>query len=814
MEPTRLDTLRQDVRFGVRQLARNPVFTAVAVLTLALGIGANTAIFSVVDGILFRPLPFPEPDELVNVWTDVTERGGPEDEWLSYINFHDLREQAETLEGLAAWGGWRPTLTGEGEAEQLSGAQVTHDMFDRVLGVAPALGRDFVAADDEPNAPGVVLLSHGFWRRAFGGDPSVVGRTLRMNDMSWEVIGVMPDRFRPPFLSDAELWTTARQDLEVQADRRGGFSWRAVGRLADGATLGAADAELRAIGSRFQRLYPESNTGMTFDAVALRDDLVSEARTGLLVLLGGVAFVLLMACVNVANLLLARAGSRREELAVRSALGAGRGRLATQLLTEAGILAAVGGVAGVLLAIWGTDALVALAPPGTPRIDEVGVDGRVLAVTAAVTLVAGGLFGLVPALRAARQDAVAAIREGGRGRAGGRGAARLRAALVVGQVALALVLLVGAGLLVRSFRNLRTFDLGFRPAGVVTLQVNLPGASYETGDALRAFYASFLDRLESIPGVNSAAFTSTVPLTGFDGDVSFTLEGEPIPGPGVDQAAWIRRVTPGYFETMGIPLVAGRDFAASDGPDDARVVIINQTFAARYFPNQNPVGRRINVNNPSDPVWREIVGVAGDVRNFGIREDSRVAFYGPYDQIPAGYVFPVLRASVPPEDVVPAVRAELAQLDASLAVGRVATLDDLVLDAIASDRFVATLLTLFAVIALVLAVVGLYGVVAYSVGRRLPEMGVRMALGAAGSDIARMVVAQSLVLVAGGIVVGVAAAAGLTRLLEGLLFGVAPLDLATFGAVVAALALAGTAAAAIPALRAGRVDPVRVLSSE
>ncbi|MGK7311604.1 MAG: ABC transporter permease [Candidatus Longimicrobiales bacterium M2_2A_002] len=814
MEPTRFDVLIHDVRYGLRQLARNPVFTGVAVLTLALGIGANTAIFSVVDGILFRPLPFPEPHELVNVWTDVSERGGPEDEWLSYANYWSLKQQSDRLESLAAWGGARPTLMGGGEAEQLVGARVDPDMFSDVLQVTPALGRDFRRDDDAPNASPVAVLSHGFWQRAYGGDLAIVGETIDLNGAATEVIGVMPARFRPPFVPDADLWLTPRLPLDQREQGRGNYSWRAVGRLADGVTVASADAELELLGQRLEAEYPESNLDMSFAAASVRDDLVGEARAGLLVLLAAVGFVLLVACVNVANLLLARAAARRGELAVRSAMGAGRGRIVRQLLTESGLLALAGGLAGVAVAVWGTDLLVALAPPGTPRIDEVAVDGRVLAVTAAVTVLAGALFGLVPAIRAAREDAFDALREGGRGSGAGKRANRTQAALVVGQVALALVLLVGAGLLVRSFDNLRTHDLGFDPDGLLTMQVNLFGPDYQDGDVRRSFYDALHTRLAAIPGVEEVAFTSTVPLTGFDGDADFNIEGRAVPDPETPQAAWVRRATPNYFKTMEMRLLAGRAFTPADDANAPQVVVINETFANRHFPGENPVGKRIDFGDRSDVSWREIVGVVGDIKNFGIRADSRVAVYLPYEQATAPFVFPVLRTAVPTETLVPSVRRAVAELDPTLAVGRVATMESLVRDAIASDRFVASLLSLFAVVALLLAVVGLYGVVAYSVGRRLPELGVRMALGAAGSEITRMIVRQAMILVGTGVAVGLVVAGVLSRFVEGLLFGVPALDPVTFGAVAAALALAGSLAAAVPARRAGKVDPVRVLDAE
>jgi putative ABC transport system permease protein len=814
MEPTPFDVLRQDIRFGLRQLVRNPVFTMVALLTLALGIGANTAIFSVVDGILFRPLPFPDSHELVSVWTDASARGEPADEWLSYANVHDLGEQTEGLEALAAWGGWRGTLTGEGEAEQLSGAAVGHDMFSHVLKVEPALGRDFEPRDDHPGAERALILSHGLWQRAFGGDPTVIGRTLQISGESWEVIGVMPSSFLPPFVPDAELWGPLRMDMSEESPRRGAYYLRAMGRRTDGTSMPELDAELRVVGARLEKSYPESNIEMTFDAIELREDVVSEARTGLLVLLAAVGFVLLVACVNVANLLLARASARRAELGVRSALGAPRGRIVRQILTEAGLLAVAGGAVGVLVATWGTELLTAMAPEGTPRIDEVGLDGRVLAVTALVTIAAGGIFGLVPAIRAGGEDAASALREGGRGRSAGLATTRARSLLVVGQVALALVLLIGAGLLVQSFRNLRATELGFQPANVLVMEVSLSGEQYETGDQRRAFYDALEERLSALPGVESVGLTSTVPLTGFDSDVSFNIEGEPIPEAGQPQATWFRRVTPSYFSTIGIRIISGRSFQRADDGSAPPVVIVNETFVRRYFAGREAVGQRINIGGTSDPVWREIVGVAADIRNFGVREDSRVALYSPYAQTTAGYVSPVLKTSVPPETVVPAVRSAIYELDGTLAAGQITTMDELVLSTIAPDRFVATLLSLFAVIALLLAAVGLYGVVSFNVARRLPEMGVRMALGAASRDVGGLVLRQSMALVAAGVVLGAGAAAFLTRLIDGLLYGVPALDPLTYAVVSAVLLLAGGAAAAVPAIRAARLDPVRVLSTD
>ncbi|MGD2071665.1 MAG: ABC transporter permease [Gemmatimonadota bacterium] len=809
------DGWRQDAAYALRQLGRNRVFATVAVLTLALGIGVNTAIFSVVDGILFRPLPFPDADELVNVWSDVTERGGPDDEWLSWANYHDLATRSRTLQALGAWGGGALVWTDPAEPEQLLTGTISWHMFPRVLRVEPALGRPFAPEDGEPGAPTVALLSHGFWERAFGSDPAAVGSTMTLADQSVEVVGVMPAGFRPPFVPGAELWTPISVDPAAQQGRRGGFSWKAMGRLQDGVTPEAARAELADLGARLEAEYPESNTGMTFTAVPLRDDMVAQARTGLLVLLGAVAMVLLVACVNVANLLLARASSRRSELALRSAMGAGRRRLVRQLLTESLVLAAVGGAIGVALAWIGTDALVSMAPDGTPRIQEVAVDGRVLAFTVLVTVLSGLLFGLVPAFRTAAGDLHDELREGGRGQLP-RSGARIRNGLVVGQVAMALVLLVGAGLLVKSFRNLTTADLGFRAEDVVTFRLNLPSSRY--GDAAeRVVFAERLEeRLAAIPGVASVGSTNTVPLTGFDGDASFHVEGRPLPAPGEEPAAWIREVTPDWFGTMGIQVVQGRGFTPADREGDSEVVVINETMAARYFPGENPVGKRLTFSDPTgaDPRWREIVGVARDIRNFGIREDSRNAVYLPWAQVPYSVIFPALRVEGPRVPVVDAARQAVAELDPGLAVAQVRGMSEIVRGQVAPDRFVATLLSLFAVVALVLAVVGLYGVVSYGVSTRVREMGVRMALGAAGGTISRMVVRGSLVLVAIGLVLGLVGSWFATRLMSNLLFGVSATDPVVLVSVAVALALAATAAAVVPAVRATRIDPATALRNE
>ncbi|MEX2608313.1 MAG: ABC transporter permease [Gemmatimonadota bacterium] len=807
------DGARQDVRYAFRQLGRSPVFTAVAVLTLGLGIGGATAIFSVVDGILFRPLPFPEPEEITVVWADWTARGGPDDEWLSYASYHDL-ETVAAFEATAAWGGWNPTLTGHGEPEQVQGAVVTHRMFSDVLGVTPAVGRGFTAADDLPDAPVTVLLSHALWQRAFGGERGIVGRTITLNGAAAEVVGVMRPGFRPPFLPDADLWTPLRFDWSTAENRRGGASIRALARLAAGSSVAAAATEAGALAARMEAAYPERSTGMGYSVVPLQADMVAPARAGLLTVLGAVGVVLLVTCVNVANLLLARASTRRTELAVRSALGARRGRVARQLLAESLVLAALGGALGAAVAYAGTGLLVALAPEGTPRIAEVAVNGRVLAFGAAVTLLAGVLFGLLPALRASAVDIGTTLREGGRGSAGGAGGLGMRSALVVAQVALALLLLVGAGLVVRSFQNLRTQDLGFEPAGVVVARVGLPATRYPDAAARRAFTGALDARMRALPGVTAAGIGSPVPLSGYDGDVSFIVEGRPVPPPGEGQAVWYRRATPGYFDAMGIGLVAGRGLGLEDREGAPTAVVINETMAAGVFPEASPLGRRINVGPPEDPTWWEIVGVVEDVKNFGVREGSRFALYVAMEQLPATTIFPVLRAELPPAEVVAALRGAVSELDPLVAVAQAGPMTDVVRGALGPERFLSVLLSLFSAAGLLLAVVGLYGVVSFSVSSRLRELGVRAALGAGGTEIARLVLGHSMRLVAAGLLLGLVGALALTRLAATLLFGVEATDPVTFAAMALVLGAAAFAASAIPALRAARVDPAAVLRGE
>jgi len=803
--------LLQNLRYAFRTLVRAPGFTLVVVLTLGLGIGANTAIFSVVDGVLLERLPFNESEQLVTVWQDVTKRGGPVREWYNYPMYEDLRDEPGLMEATGIWGGGRPTLTGIGEAEVIQAAQVSNQMFSRVLRVMPAMGRTFIPADDVEGAPAVVMLSHGMWQSHFAGDPNVVGRSVSLSEVPYTIIGVMPEGFQPPFVADAALWQALGNSGTLDCGR-GCYGTRVVARLASGVTIEGARAHASALATRLEESFPDTNTNVGIAIFGLREDLTRNASQSLWVLLGAVGFVLLIACTNVANLLLARGAARQGEMAVRVALGAGRGPIVGQLLTESLLLAAVGGLLGFTLASWGTEALMGLAPAGAvPRLDQVTLDGRVLAFTAAVTVATGLLFGLLPAWKASGSDVQSAIRAGARGIGGGT---KLRSGLVITQVALALILLVGSGLLMRSFQRLHDAELGFEPAGVLTMSMALPSSRYADGPDRQGFYDALLERIRSVPGVTDAGAVNSLPLAGQDSDASFIVEGEPPPDQGTNQAAWIRPVTDGYFEAIGLTVVEGRSFNGGDDADADRVVLINETLAARYFPAGDAVGRRIGFGDAEEPNWRMIVGVANDIRHFGIRNGTRPALYFPYKQVSFPGMSVVLRAQGDLDALVPQVREAVSSLDPALAASQVQPLQTLVDGALAPDRFLSSLLTIFAVAAMLLAAVGIYGVISYGVTQRMREMGIRLALGADGGAVGRLVMRGGLLLAGGGIVLGVVGAMALGRVLESLLFEVDTTDPVTFLTVALLLGAVALVASWLPARRAGRVDPVRILREE
>jgi len=819
-----MDRLRHDLRFALRGLLRHPGFTAVVVLTLALGIGANSAIFSVVNGVLLRPLPYDRPGEIATIW--VRWPGNPQGE-LSQPEYWDLREQNRSFSRLAAYTDGSLTLTGSGEPERLRAGFMSADALP-LLGVAPARGRTLGPDDDRPDAPVAVLLGDGLWRRRFGADPAIVGRTLTLDDHPATIIGVMPAGFQLP--TDyagpgAEIWAPLQLDPSIDRSERGWHWVRVLARLSPGVDIGAASLEVGALARRMLETYPgEYKPAFGGFAVIAADDLVGEIRPAILVLLGAVGLLLLIACANVAGLLLARAESRQREIAVRTALGAGTGSLVRQLLTESVVLALTGGLLGAVLADWGVRGLVAMAPPTLPRLDAVHTDGWVLGFTLLVSMLTGILFGLVPALQAARPDLTVALAEGGRsGSSAGR--QRFRRGLVVAQIALALMLVTSAGLLIRSFVRIRGVDPGFNPSWLLTAEVELSAVRYDTPAKIRAFYGELVHRLESLPGVRSAAAVRALPMTGRleIGDWSFIVEGRhanpPVPADRI-AADW-QALTPGYFETLRIPVLQGRAIEEQDRSDATEVVVVNRTLARLAWPGQDPIGQRVLLGGGGvDSVWRTVVGIVGDVRHRGLTAQPRPEMYLPHAQFPAGTGTPqrtmriVLRAAGDPNALANPVRATLAALDPAVPLVDVQTMDQAMGNWAAERRLTMILVAAFAALALTLGAVGVYGVMAHLVVQRTREIGIRIALGAVPREILGLVMRQGAWLAVAGVGIGVAGALAASRVLAGLLFQVTPTDPLTYAGT--ALALLGVAeiAALVPALRATRTDPVEALRSE
>ncbi|MGI9179681.1 MAG: ABC transporter permease [Longimicrobiaceae bacterium] len=813
-----MDRLLQDLRFAARSLAKNPGFTAVAVLTLALGIGANTAIFSVVNSVLLRPLPYADADRVVMVWNSLSNS---EKVWLSEPELMDYRAGVRSFEQLAAYRPADVNLTGNAEPERLAAARVTANLFD-ALGSRPLIGRTFTAKEDLPDRDDVAVLGYGLWQRRFGGDPGVIGRTVQLNGRTRTVVGVMPRDFKLPadFQSDgtSEIWLP----LALNPDSLGGRGrhyLHGVARLRPGATPAQATAELRVLTQRWVAEGVVNDEQFTAVSVPIREEVVGSIRPALLILFGAVGFVLLIACANVASLLLARADERRKEIAVRTALGAGRGRIIGQLLTESLFLAALGGAVGLLVAWLGVGALMSLAPASLPLLETAALDGWVLAFTAAIALLTGVLFGAVPALQAVRRDLVAPLKEGGRASTGGRSRQRVRGSLVVAEVALSVVLVIGAGLLVRSFWELRQIELGFDPDNVLTLQLSLPPADYPDADAMIGFYRQLIERVEALPAVRSAGAAGLLPLAQSIGDWGIDLEGR-IRDENNRFHGYLQIVTPGYLETMRQPLVSGRLVEHGDREDALPAVVVNETMAQRYWPGESAVGKRIRIRASDEGPWFTVVGVVGNVRHNAIVEEPRNEMYFPHAQLPLALggtlntMTVVVRTTSDPLAVAGTVRETIRALDPNLPIANLRSMDHVVGEAFAEPRFTMVLLAVFAVIALLLGAIGIYGVIAYAVGRRTHEIGIRMALGAGAGTILRMVVGQGVVLVGLGVTLGVLAAFGVTRVLSSLLYGVTTTDLATFVAVPLLLLSVALLASYLPARRATRVDPMIALRSE
>ncbi|WP_224367415.1 ABC transporter permease [Hyalangium versicolor] len=796
-----MDTLLQDLRFGLRLLLRQPAFTLLVVLTLGLGISANTAIFSLVNGVLLRPLPFPSPERLVSVWEYHPEIG---QEAASLPDFLDWREGARSFEYLEACTPTYFNLTGDGEPERIAGVNVTAGFF-QALGVSPALGRTFETDEDRRGHNQVVVLSHGFWRRHLGENPAVLGRTLTLNGQPYTIIGVAPERFR--YRWDAELWTPMAAD-EPQG-RRSDFLY-VLGRLARGATVERAQAELTTVAARLEKQYPDSNSRFTAQAVPLHDDLVGESRTALLIFMGAVGLVLLIACANVANLMLVRATGRQRELAVRAALGAHRGRLIQQMLTESLVLALLGGGLGLLLASWGIDALRTTQVDLIPGHAEIGIDGWVLGFTLGLSVVTGLLFGLAPALRLPEGNLDGALRQGARGLTGGLGLRQLRGWLVLGEVALALVLLVGATLLLRSFDRLQRVDPGFNPEHVLTLRLILPSSKYPDDPQIVNFFEQLTERVGAVPGVKAAGLTNAVPLGGAP-EWSFSIEGRPNMDAGAVQDAEAFAVSPGYFQAMDIPLRSGRLIEPRDGASSPLVALISETLARRYWPGRDPLGARISVDGTH---WFTLVGVVGDVRAAALQQEPYPQLYLPVSQQPRRTMYLAVSSAGEPMDLVSALRREVAELDPQLPVADVLTLEQRLGDAIAKPRLNVVLLGGFAAVALVLAGIGIYGVISQMVAQRTREIGIRMALGARPEDVRHLMIRQGVMPAVVGIGLGLVAAWASSRLLSSLLYGVSATDPVSF--LVVPLFLLGVAlfAAWLPARRATRVDPTEALRQE
>jgi putative ABC transport system permease protein len=812
-----MGTLLQDLKYGGRALARSPAFTLVAVLALALGVGANSAIFSVVDAVLLRPLPYPDPEKLFTVLVRNETQGGESDA-QSYPNFRDLRDQCASCEQVVTYFGGSTFFSQNGEEpEQLRGIFATADLFP-MLGAQPLHGRAYTREEDQAGAQRTVVLSHALWQRRFGGDPGIVGRVIPLGRGPTTIVGVMPPDFRfPADRPNIDFWAAATpalapSDLNV----RDNVSLTVVGRAKAGATLEQVQSETGTIARRLQAQYPDTNTGIGFFIRPLHEDMVGDLKAALLILLGAVGCVLLIACANVANLLLARAASRSKEISIRTALGASRARIVRQLLTESLLLSALGGGLGLLLAMWGVDALVAASPADIPRINDVGLNARVVLFTAGVSLLTGLVFGLAPALQASKADITEALKEGGKGTSEGSRRNRLRSALVVAEIAVSLVLLVGAGLLAQSFVRLLDVNFGLDPRNLFTMDTVARAARFPTEEARVQFFRGFLERARAVPNVESVALIDILPLGGSFEAYNFNVEGRAPFAPGQAPTADRRIVSPNYHETARVPLLKGRLLTEQDRAGAQPVMLINETFARRIFAGEEPVGRRLVFGTGAQAVVREIVGVVGDVRHAGLEQEAGLEYYLPFGQHNFARMTVVARAAegTDPNALAAPLRAIVREADGGAPVFNVRTMDQLLSRSVARRRFQMLLLGGFAAAALLLAALGIYGVMSYAVTQRTHEIGVRVALGARPADVLRMIVGQGMLLAALGVGAGLAAAFALTRVMRSLLYEVSATDPATFAAVAAVLAAVAFVSCYLPARRATKVDPMVALRYE
>ena len=802
-----MDSIIKDIRYGLRSLLKRPGFTAIALIALALGIGANTAIFSLVNAVVLQPLPYQDPDRLVWAWGNI--RNGGNRASVAPLDYLDFRSQNKTFEHFGA-SGTSPlpaNMTGSGEPERLTASAVTGNYFD-VFGVRPALGRGFSLENEKSGQDQVTVLSDALWQRRFAGDPGIINKTIILDSKPYQVIGVMPAHLKLP--QEAELWVPMNFDANPEMKQRKAHFLRPIGKLKAGVSLAQAQADTDVIAAQLEQQYPDTNTGWNLRLVSLREQLIGGSETTIFILFGAVGLVLLIACANVANLLMVRAAARRKEIALRTALGASRFRIARQMVTESLLLAIVGGALGALLATWGVHLLVTLSEDSIPRTANVRIDAIVLAFTFLISLATGLLFGLAPALRTVKLNLIDSLKDGLRGAGEGALRNRTRSLLVVFESAIAVMLLIGAGLLVRSLIALQNVDPGFDPNNVLTLRVDVPRQKYDTPEKTANFFAQLETRVANLPGVESVGLITELPMSGQLNDMPFTVEGRPVAAISQGFGADFRRVNQNYFNALRIPLLRGRNFTEQEVRQSDKVLLASQSLVDQVLPNEEPLGKRLVMAMNGEPY--EIIGVVGDIRHRSLGAPALPAMYMP--SLEPGRKNLVIRTEGDPLSLVGAVRKEVQALDPDQPIAAVKKMSDWVDSSVAAPRYRTTLLTLFAALAMILAATGIYGVMSYSVAQRTHEIGVRMALGARRFDVLKMVVQQGMVLTLIGVVLGLGGAFALTRVMSSLLFGVTEKDPITFGAVAALLIAVAFIACFVPARRATKVDPLVALRYE
>lgn len=812
-----METFLRDLRYSVRMLIKSPGFTAVAVLSIAIGIGANTTVFSVINAVLLKSVPYKEPNSLVLVWGDTqTETDRRKHNQVSATDVADFRAQASVFEDVATYGGWFPIMSGEAEAERIPAIQVG-DGFFKIMKGTPLLGRVFTSEEEVDGKDFVIILGYGLWQRRFGGDRNIVGKSVTLNGQPYNIVGVMGPDFRP---LPASLVSPEGQFYRPVAEnyddtQRSSRHLRAIARLNPGVTIEQAQSELNVIAQRLEQAHPLTNKGQGASVVSITDEITGDIRTTLLMIFGAVIFVLLVACANVANLLLARATVRHKEITIRSAIGAGRGQLIRQLLTESLLLAVLGGGLGLLIATWGTSVVAAAGSKINPMFQDIHLDMRCLAFTVGVSILTGLIFGLAPALQISKPNLAESLKESGRGSGPAASRNRLRSALVISEIAMTLVLLVCAGLLIRTVVRLRNVDTGFNATNILAMNIGLPSVKYPKPEAVASFNKQISERIAALPGVKATGTTSVLPLSAnFDGR-GLVVEDHPKP-PGEEITVDLYVTTPGYLQAMEIPLLKGRLITEQDTKDSPNIALINKTMAAQFWPNQDPMGKRIKfAGDPKNTQpWRSIVGIVSDVSQYALDKRAPMQIYLPHAQVPTRFNTVVVKTTNDPTAMIGAIRREILAVDKDQAVFNVTTLEQLLGDSILVRKFFMLLLLVFAALALILAAVGIYGVMSYVASQRTYEIGIRMALGAQTRDVLKLIIGNGMALALIGVVAGLAGAFALTRLMAGLLFGVTATDAVTFISVSAGLIFVALLACYIPARRATKIDPLVALRYE